>query len=89
MNRATLRHVARSLHVRLDESSAVALDVLRSSGMNDSDAVRMALRESATRRRARAAIREEARRLAADEADRAEMAFIRGQMAELAPQRSD
>jgi Arc/MetJ-type ribon-helix-helix transcriptional regulator len=77
--------VARSLHVRLDEASAAALDVVRADGMNDSEAVRVALREAAARRRIRSAIREEVRRLAADQRDREEMRVIREQMAELAP----
>jgi Arc/MetJ-type ribon-helix-helix transcriptional regulator len=76
---------ARSLHVRLDDSSAAALDVVRSSGLSDSEAVRMALREAAARRRVRSSIVEEVRRLAADPADREEMRVVREQMAELAP----
>jgi Arc/MetJ-type ribon-helix-helix transcriptional regulator len=77
--------VARSLHVRLDEASAAALDVVRADGKTDSEAVRVALREAAARRRIRSAIREEVRRLAADERGREEMRVIREQMAELAP----
>ena len=77
--------MARSLHVRLDESSAAALDIVRAGGMSDSEAVRTALREAAARRRVRSSIREEVRRLAADEHDREEMRVIREQMAELAP----
>jgi hypothetical protein len=77
--------VARSLHVRLDDASAAALDVVRTGGMTDSEAVRIALREAAARRRVRSAIREEVQRLAADAADREEMRTIREQMAELAP----
>lgn len=77
--------VARSLHVRLDEASAAALDVVRAGGMTDSEAVRTALREAAARRRVRSAIREEVRRVAADEDDREEMRIVREQMAELAP----
>lgn len=77
--------MARSLHVRLDDASAAALDVVRSAGITDSEAVRTALREAAARRRARSAIRAEVRRLAADEADREEMRIVREQMAELAP----
>jgi len=77
--------VARSLHVRLDDASAAALDVVRADGMTDSEAVRTALREAAARRRVRSAIREEVRRVAADENDREEMRIIREQMAELAP----
>jgi hypothetical protein len=81
--------MARSLHVRLDDASAAALDVVRSSGMTDSEAVRTALCEAAARRRVRSAIREEVRRVAADEADREDMRIIREQMAELAPPQSD
>jgi Arc/MetJ-type ribon-helix-helix transcriptional regulator len=80
--------VARSLHVRLDDSAAAALDVVRADGLSDSEAVRTALREAAARRRVRSALREEVHRLAADEADREEMRIIREQMAELAPPQS-
>lgn len=76
---------ARSLHVRLDESAAAALDVVRSAGLSDSEAVRTALREAAARRRIRSSIVEEVRRLSADADDREEMRVIREQMAELAP----
>jgi hypothetical protein len=77
--------VARSLHVRLDDRSAAALDVIRAEGLNDSQAVRTALQEAAERRRGRAAVREEVRLIAADAADREEMRAIREQMAELTP----
>lgn len=77
--------VARSLHIRLDSSSEAALDVIRAEGLNDSAAVRAALREAAARRRARSALRQEAARLAADPDDRAEMRAVREQMQELAP----
>jgi Arc/MetJ-type ribon-helix-helix transcriptional regulator len=77
--------VARSLHVRLDDSSAAALEVVRASGLSDSEAVRTALREAAARRRVRSAIHEEVLRLAASQEDREEMRLIREQMAELAP----
>jgi antitoxin component of RelBE/YafQ-DinJ toxin-antitoxin module len=77
--------VAKSLHVRLDDSSAAALDVVRAGGMTDSEAVRTALREAAARRRVRSAIREEVERVARDAGDREEMRVIREQMAELAP----
>jgi hypothetical protein len=79
------RLVARSLHVRLDDASAAALDVVRSEGLNDSEAVRTALHEAAARRRTRSALRDEVRRLADDPADREEMRLVREQMAELAP----
>ena len=81
--------MARSLHVRLDDASAAALDVVRAGGMTDSEAVRTALREAAARRRVRSAIREEVRHVTADENDREEMRIIREQMAELAPPTPD
>jgi hypothetical protein len=81
--------VPRSLHVRLDDASAAALEIVRGDGLTDSEAVRTALREAAARRRARSAIREEVRRLAADRGDREEMQIIREQLAELAPTLSD
>jgi hypothetical protein len=81
--------VPRSLHVRLDDASAAALEIVRGDGLTDSEAVRTALREAAARRRARSAIREEVRRLAADRGDREEMQIIREQLAELAPALSD
>jgi hypothetical protein len=81
--------MARSLHVRLDETSAAALDVVRDAGMTDSEAVRTALREAAARRRTRSAIQEEVEALAADEDDREEMRIIREQLAKLAPANRD
>jgi hypothetical protein len=83
------RDVKRSLHVRLDDASAAALEVVRGDGLTASEAVRTALQEAAGRRRVRSAIREEVRRLAADERDRDEMRIIREQLAELAPPLSD
>jgi len=65
------------------------LDVVRSDGLTDSEAVRTALREAAARRRLRSVIREEVRRVAADELDREEMRVIREQMSELAPSPGD
>jgi hypothetical protein len=81
--------MARSLHVRLDEGSEAALRIVRGAEMSDSEAVRLALVESAARRRTRSAIAAEVERLAADEEDRAEMEAIREQMAELAPDARD
>lgn len=77
--------MSRSLHVRLDDASAAALDVVRASGLTDSEAVRTALREAAARRRVRSAIHEEVLELANDESDRKEMRLIREHMAQLAP----
>lgn len=72
--------------MRLDDSATAALNIIRSDGLSDSEAVRTALREAAARRRARSSIAAEVRRLAADENDLAEMRAVREQMAELAPQ---
>jgi Arc/MetJ-type ribon-helix-helix transcriptional regulator len=84
-NRATLFGVARSLHVRLDDSSAAALHILRSEGLSDSEAVRAALREAAERRRRRSLLRAEVAALAADEDDRREKQAILEEMEALAP----
>jgi Arc/MetJ-type ribon-helix-helix transcriptional regulator len=82
--------MARSLHVRLDDSSDAALSIVRGGDeMSDSEAVRTALREAAARRRARSSIAEEVGRLVADEGDRHEMRLVREQMAELAPDPPD
>jgi metal-responsive CopG/Arc/MetJ family transcriptional regulator len=81
--------MSRSIHVRLDDNAATALDVIRAGAMTDSEAVRVALREAAARRRLRSSIREEVRQLAADPDDRREMVAVREQMAELAPDAVD
>lgn len=77
--------MARSLHVRLDDSSAAALRVVRGDSGSDSEAVRTALREAAARRRARRSLIAEVERLAGDEGDREEMRIVREQLAESAP----
>lgn len=81
--------MARSLHVRLDDGSEAALEIIRADGLTDSEAVRTALREAAARRRVRSAIRDEVRRLGADARDREELRIIREQLADLAPRLSD
>jgi hypothetical protein len=81
--------MARSVHVRLDDASAAALEIVRGGELTDSDAVRIALREAAARRRSRSAIREEVRQVADDDDDREEMRRVREQLAELAPPISD
>jgi Arc/MetJ-type ribon-helix-helix transcriptional regulator len=81
--------MARSLHVRLDDASVAALEIVRAGELSDSEAVRTALREAAARRRLRSTIREEVRVLAADTRDREEMRVIREQLAELAPPTTD
>ena len=81
--------MARSLHVRLDDASAAALEIVRGGEFSDSEAVRMALREAAARRRLRSVVRDEVRMLGADTRDREEMRLIREQLAELAPPPTD
>ncbi len=78
--------MARSIHVRLDDTAEDALSILRATGMSDSEAVRAALRESAAQRRTKSALRAEATRLAADPVDRAEMRAVMELMEELAPE---
>ena len=77
--------MARSMHVRLDNSSAAALRVVREESGSDSEAVRVALHEAAARRRTRSSLVAEVEQLAADEADRDEMRIVREQLAELVP----
>jgi len=81
--------MARSLHVRLDDASAAALEIVRAGELSDSEAVRTALREAAARRRLRSALRDEVRTLSADAQDREEMRLVREQLAELAPRPAD
>jgi hypothetical protein len=81
--------MARSIHVRLDDASAAALEIVRATEMSDSEAVRTALQEAAARRRVRSTIAREVGELAGDAADRAEMQLVREQMAELAPSPGD
>jgi hypothetical protein len=77
--------MARALHVRLDDASAAALEIVRAGELSDSEAVRVALREAAARRRLRSAVRDEVRMVAADARDREEMRVVREELAELAP----
>ena len=86
---ATVECMPKSLHVRLDDASIAALRIVRGDTLTDSEAVRTALQEAATRRRLRSAIRDEVRRVAADERDREEMSIIREQLAGLAPHPAD
>jgi hypothetical protein len=81
--------MARSIHVRLDDASAAALEIVRATEISDSEAVRTALREAAARRRVRSTIAREVAELAGDAEDRAEMQLIRVQIAELAPTLGD
>lgn len=63
--------------------------MLRETAGSDSEAVRTALRETASRQLTRSAIAKEVEQLATDDADRAEMRAIREQLAGLAPESED
>lgn len=77
--------MARSIHVRLDDRSEASLDILRATGLSDSEAVRGALDEAGARRRTRSALAHEARALSDDPVDLAEAAAVRTLMDDLAP----
>jgi hypothetical protein len=77
--------MARALHVRLDTDSEAALSTLRAEGLTDSQAVRLALVEARGRRQQRVTLREEAVRLAADTADRRQLATIAADLDALTP----
>jgi Arc/MetJ-type ribon-helix-helix transcriptional regulator len=72
--------VARTVQARLDERAEDDLALLRNEGHNDSDAIRLALREAAARRRIRSALRAEAQMAATDPDDLAEARRIREDM---------
>jgi Arc/MetJ-type ribon-helix-helix transcriptional regulator len=72
--------VARTVQARLDERAEDDLALLRNEGHNDSDAIRVALREAAERRRRRSALRAEAQRAATDPEDLAEARRAREEM---------
>jgi hypothetical protein len=76
--------VARTVQARLDRLAEADLALLRREGHNDSQAIRLALREAAERRRRRTALRAEAEEAAGDPADRAESARVRAEMDALA-----
>jgi len=76
--------MARTVQARLDERSVLDLAVLRNEGHSDSEAVRLALREAAERRRRKSSVRLEAEAAAADPADLAEALRVRAEMDELA-----
>lgn len=63
----------RAISVRLDERAQQALDALVDTGLSQSEAIRQALVQAASRRRGEL-LEEEARRLMADPEDRAESA---------------
>lgn len=72
--------MARTVQARLDEHSERDLAVLRNEGNSDSEAIRLALREAAERRRRKSAVRLEAEAAAADPDDLAEALRVRTEM---------
>lgn len=76
--------MARTVQARLDERSEQDLALLRNEGHTDSEAIRIALRESAERRRRRSALRLEAEAAAADPEDLAEALRVRRELDALA-----
>jgi Arc/MetJ-type ribon-helix-helix transcriptional regulator len=74
----------RTIQARLDEHAEDDLALLRNEGHNDSDAIRLALREAAERRRRNSALRLEAAAAASDPADLAEAREVRAEMDALA-----
>lgn len=77
--------MARTVQARLDDVAEGDLALLRGEAGSDSSAVRLALRESAARRRRRSALRREAEHAAADEHDLAVAREVLADMDALAP----
>lgn len=75
----------RTVQARLDARAEDDLALLRAQGRNDSEAIRLALREAAARRRTKGALRAEAEAAAADLEDRAEVRRVRELMDSIAP----
>lgn len=65
--------MARAISVRLDESATRALAQLEASGLSRSDAIRLALVETAANLRRREVLAKEVAALEANEEDRGEM----------------
>lgn len=76
--------MARTVQARLDSRAEEDLALLRNEGHNDSEAIRVALREAAERRRRRGFLRAEAESAAADPADLDEARRVREEMDQLA-----
>jgi hypothetical protein len=81
--------VPRTVQARLDDRAERDLAVLRDEGHSDSEAIRLALREAAERRRQRSALRLEAEAAASDPDDLAEALRVRREMDALAAPWSD
>ncbi len=76
--------MARTVQARLDDAAEGDLALLRGEAGSDSGAVRLALHESAVRRRSRSALRREAAVAAADEHDVAAVRQVAADMDALA-----
>ena len=76
--------MARTIQARLDPRSEDDLAVLRNEGHSDSDAIRIALREAAERRRRRSVLRAEAEAAAGDPDDLAEALRVNREMSAIA-----
>ena len=76
--------MARTVQARLDQRGEDDLALLRSEVDTDSEAIRLALHESADRRRRRSALRAEAELAAGDPEDLAETRRVREDMDTLA-----
>jgi hypothetical protein len=72
--------MTRTVQARLDQRAESDLALLRSETGNDSEAIRLALRESAQQRRRRSALRAEAESAAGDADDLAESRRVREDM---------
>jgi hypothetical protein len=72
--------VARTVSARLDERSEQNLAVLRNEGHTDSEAIRLALHEAASRRRRKSALRLEAEAAGAEHDDLVEARRVRVEM---------
>jgi hypothetical protein len=77
--------MARTVQARLDEGAERDLSLLRNQGHTDSEAIRLALREAADRRRSKSALRREAAAAAADPEDRAEAQRVLAEMEAISP----
>ena len=75
----------RAFQVRLDEVADLALETLKATGLNESEAVRLALQEAGQRRRTRSSLAAGAVVLAADPADVAEKQALSELLDDLAP----
>ena len=78
--RGTILQMPRTVQARLDERAESDLALLRGEAGNDSEAIRLALREAAEHRRRRSALRMEGLRAAEDPEDLAEAQRVRDDM---------